>query len=32
VLDSTYQRGLAGVASRFHPARFDNLVLGTPWH
>jgi galactosylceramidase len=30
VTDSTYQRGLAGVASRFHPARFDNLALDSP--
>ena len=27
VCDSTYQRGLAGISSRFHPARYDNLQL-----
>jgi galactosylceramidase len=30
VKDATYQRGLAGIASRFHPARFDNLTLKHP--
>ena len=28
--DSTYQRGLAGITSGFHPARFDNLILTLP--
>ncbi len=27
VQDATYQRGLAGVTSGFHPARFDHLEL-----
>ena len=27
VNDSTYQRGLAGIATRFHPARFDNFAV-----
>ena len=30
VLDSTYPRGLIGLASRFHPARFDNLQIVSP--
>jgi hypothetical protein len=30
VLDSTYQRGLIGLTSRFHPARFDNLLIISP--
>ena len=25
--DPTYQRGLAGVLSRFHPAKFDTLRI-----
>jgi hypothetical protein len=25
--DSTYQRGLVGITSRFHPARFDKLMI-----
>ena len=28
--DSTYQRGLVGITSRFHPARFDNLHIAMP--
>ena len=28
--DSTYQRGLVGIASRFHPARFDALAISSP--
>jgi hypothetical protein len=28
--DSTYQRGLAGIVSGFHPALFDNLQLLRP--
>lgn len=28
--DSTYQRGLVGIASRFHPARFDNVHITPP--
>ena len=30
VRDSTYQRGLVGFVSRFHPAQFDNLHLAAP--
>jgi galactosylceramidase len=28
--DSTYQRGLVGLTSRFHPARFDDLEIRRP--
>ena len=28
--DSTYQRGLVGLGSRFHPARFDDLQIVVP--
>ena len=28
--DSTCQRGLVGITSRFHPARFDKLVVIQP--
>jgi hypothetical protein len=30
VRDSTYSRGLVGLVSRFHPARFDNLAIALP--
>ena len=30
VRDSTYQRGLVGLVSRFHPARFDTLTIDVP--
>ena len=30
VRDSTYQRGLVGFVSRFHPAQFDNLQIASP--
>lgn len=30
IQDSTYLNGLAGLVSRFHPARFDNLHLALP--
>ncbi|MEX1116616.1 MAG: hypothetical protein WEB53_15330 [Akkermansiaceae bacterium] len=32
IQDSTYQRGLAGITSGFHPAVFDNLELKIPNH
>jgi galactosylceramidase len=31
VQDSTYSRGLVGIASRFHPARFDKLQIASPF-
>jgi 6-phosphogluconate dehydrogenase (decarboxylating) len=30
VRDTTYPRGLVGLDSRFHPARFDNLAIAIP--
>lgn len=31
VRDPTYPRGLVGIASRFHPARFDDLTITDPF-
>jgi galactosylceramidase len=30
VRDTTYSRGLVGLVSRFHPARFDHLQIASP--
>jgi hypothetical protein len=30
VRDSTYPRGLVGLVSRFHPARFDDMQIASP--